>query len=89
MMSNDEFDFMVKNSQRVLKLNDQYKNHQYVEEFTKQCGAMLIYVTYVLEADVKFSLINRMRAWNYLQKTSEYRGHQANTQDHDGWGGGI
>ena len=33
-MANNEFDYIVKNSQRVLKLNDQYKNHPHVEEFT-------------------------------------------------------
>ena len=68
-LANNEFDYIVKNSQRILKLNYQYKNHPYVEEFTKQCSVMFIYGTY--EADVKFSLINRMRAWNYLQKTSD------------------
>ena len=39
-MGNNEFDYIVKNSQRVLKLN---KNHPYVEEFTKQCSVMFIY----------------------------------------------
>ena len=42
-MANNEFDYIVKNSQRVLNLNDQYKNHPYVEEFTKQCRVMFIY----------------------------------------------
>ena len=53
MTSGNEFDYIVKNSQNS-------------EEFTKQCSVMFIYGTY--EADVIFSLINRMRAWNYLQK---------------------
>ena len=95
MADDDEFDHIVKNSQRVLRLNDQYENHPYVEEFTKECNVMFVYGTYVLEgeADAKFSLgdiwklfpedtlrnnasnfcrqmINCMRAWNYLQKTS-------------------
>ena len=30
-----EIEMIVKNSQRVLRLNDQYENHPYVEEFTK------------------------------------------------------
>ena len=87
---------IVKNSRRVLRLNAQYENHPYVEEFTKQCNVMFIYGTYVLEgeANAKFSLgdiwnlfqedplpnnasnfcrqmINCMKAWNYLQKTSD------------------
>ena len=39
----------------MLRLNDQYKNHVYVEEFTKECN---VYGTYILEgeADAKFSL---------------------------------
>ena len=41
----DEFDHIVKNSQRVLKLNNQYKNHPYVEEITKKCNAMFVYRT--------------------------------------------
>ena len=54
----DEFDHIVKSSQRVLRLNNQYKNHQYVEEFRKGCNDMLVYGTYVLEVEVyvKFSL---------------------------------
>ena len=54
----DEFDYIVKNSQRVLGLSIQYENHQYVEEFTKQCNVMFIYGTYTLEGEVdsKFSL---------------------------------
>ena len=67
MTDDDEFDHIVKNSQRVLKLNDQYENHPSVKEFTKQCSVMFIYGT----SDVKLSLINRMRAWSYLQKTSD------------------
>ena len=31
----DEFEDMVKNSQRVLKLNAQYENHPYTKKFTK------------------------------------------------------
>ena len=88
MTDDDEFDHMVENSQRVLRLNAQYKNHPYVEEFTKECNVTFIYGTYVLEGetDAKFSLgdplpnntsnfcrqmIHYMRAWNYLQKTSD------------------
>ena len=58
MADDDEFDHIVKNSQRVLRLNDQYKNHPYVEEFTKGRSVMFMYGTYVLEGetDAKFSL---------------------------------
>ena len=34
-MADDQFDYIVKNPQRVLGLNIQYENHRYVEEFTK------------------------------------------------------
>ena len=35
MAEDDEFDHIVKNSQRVPRLNYQYENHSYVEHFTK------------------------------------------------------
>ena len=44
-MADDEFDHIVKNSQRVLGLSVQYENHQYVEEFTRQCNVIFIYGT--------------------------------------------
>ena len=49
MADDDEFDHLVKNLQRVLRLNDQYENHPYVEEFTKECSVMFVYGIYVLE----------------------------------------
>ena len=57
MADDDEFDHIVKNSQRVLKLNDQYENHPFAEEFTKERNVMFVYGTYVLEGEVdaKFS----------------------------------
>ena len=66
MADDDEFDHIVKNSQRVLRLNDQYENHPYVEEFTKGCNVMFVYGTYVLEGEVdaKFSLRD---IWNLFQ----------------------
>ena len=42
MANDDEFDYILKNSQRVLGLGVQYENHQYVEEFTKQWNVMFI-----------------------------------------------
>ena len=62
----DEFNHIFENLRRVLKLNAQYENHPYVEEFPKECSSMLIYGTYVLEweADAKFSL---GEIWNVLQ----------------------
>ena len=58
MADDDKFDHIVKNWEKVLRLNDQYKNHPYVEEFTKECNIMFVYGAYVLEgeADAKFSL---------------------------------
>ena len=66
MVGDNEFDHIVKNSQRVLKLNDQYENHLYVEEFTKEYSVMFVYGTYVLEgeADAKLSLGD---IWNLFQ----------------------
>ena len=57
MADDDEFEHIVKNSQRVLKLNAQYENHPHVE-VTKECNVIFVYGTYVLEgeADAKFSL---------------------------------
>ena len=65
-MADDEPDHIVKNSQRVPGLNNQYKNHPYVEEFTKERNFMFVYETYVLEgeADAKFSLND---IWNLFQ----------------------
>ena len=67
MADDDEVDHILENSQRVLRLNDQYENHPYVEEFTKECNVMFVYGTYVLdgEVDAKFSLDN---IWNFFQK---------------------
>ena len=95
MTDDHEFGRILENLQRILKLNAQYENHLYVEEFTKECSVIFLYRTYVVEgeADAKFSLgklwnlllagslpnnasnffrqmINCMRAWNYIQKTS-------------------
>ena len=58
MADGDEFEYIVKNSQRVLRLNNQYEYHPYFQEFTKECNVMFVYGTYVLEgeADAKFSL---------------------------------
>ena len=49
MADDDEYDHRIKSSQRVLRLNNQYENHQYVEEFTKECNVMFVYGNYVLE----------------------------------------
>ena len=67
MADDDEFDHIVKNSQRVLRWNDQYENHTYVEEFTKGRSVMFVYWIYVLEgeADAKFSLGD---IWNVFQE---------------------
>ena len=66
MADDDEFDHKVKNSQRVLILNYQYKNHLYAEDFTKECSVMFVYGTYVLEgeAEANFSLGD---IWNLFQ----------------------
>ena len=51
MADDDEFEYIVKNSQRVLKLSVLYENHPYVEEFTKQCNLIFMYGTYSLEGE--------------------------------------
>ena len=60
MADDDEFEHIIK------KLNDQYENHTYVEEITKECNVMFVSGTYVLEAEVdtKFSLGD---IWNLSQ----------------------
>ena len=67
MANDDKFDYIVKNSQKVLGLSVQYENHPYLEKFTKQCNVMFIYGTYTLEgeADSKFSLSD---IWNLFQE---------------------
>ena len=57
MPDDDEFDHVVENSKRLLKINDQYKNHTYVEKFTKERSVMSVYETYVLEGDAGAKLI--------------------------------
>ena len=66
MADDDEFDHIVKNSQRVLKLNGQYENYPYDEEDIKECNVMFVYRTYVPEGEVdaKFSLGD---IWNLFQ----------------------
>ena len=66
MAGNDESEYIVKNSQRLLGLNDQYENYPYVEEFTNGGNVMFVYGRYVLEgeADAKFSLGD---IWNLFQ----------------------
>ena len=58
MADDDELDHVVKNSNRVLRLNPQYENHLYVEKSTKECNVMFVYETYVLEGktEATFSL---------------------------------
>ena len=67
MADDDDFDQMVKNSQRVPRLNDQVENHPYVEKLTKECNVMFVHGTYILEgkADAKFSLGD---IWNLFQE---------------------
>ena len=43
----EEFEHIVENSQRILKLNDQYENHPYVDEFTKENSSSMLYTMIV------------------------------------------
>ena len=63
----DEFDNTVKNTQSVLRLNDQYENHLHVEKFREECHVMSVYGKYVLEGEVdaQFSLGD---IWKLFQK---------------------
>ena len=67
MADDNEFEYIAKNSQRLLRLNNQYENLPHVEEFTKGRSVMFVYGTYVLEweADAKFSLGD---IWNLFQE---------------------
>ena len=49
MADDDEFEYIVKNSQRVPGLNNKYESHPCVDGFTKECSVMFVYGTYVLE----------------------------------------
>ena len=51
MADDDEFNYIVKNTQRVLKLNAQYENHPYVEEFTEEFSVMFVYKRYLSEEE--------------------------------------
>ena len=62
----NEFDHIVKNSQRMLRLNDQYENHRYVEELTKECNVILVYNTFVLEGEVD-AIFSLGDIWNLFQ----------------------
>ena len=53
-MVDDEFDHIVKNSQRVLGLTAQCENNPYAEQFTKQCNVAFVYGIYVLEGLIFF-----------------------------------
>ena len=66
MADDGEFEYLVKNSQRMVRLNNQYENHLYVEEFIKECNVMFVYRTHILEggACAKFSLLDK---WNLFQ----------------------
>ena len=46
IVDDDEFDHIVTNSQRVLRLNDQYENHTNALEFTKGGNVMYLEHTF-------------------------------------------
>ena len=50
----------------MLRLNNEYENHPYFEQFTKRCNAMFVYGTYISEgeADAQISLCD---IWNLFQ----------------------
>ena len=57
MTNDDEFDHVVENSKTLLRINDQFENHTYVEKFTKERSVMSVYETYVLEGEAGAKLI--------------------------------
>ena len=65
MVDDDEFDQIVKNSQRVLRLNDQYEIILMLKNLQKSVDALLNNASNFCR-----QMINCMKAWNYLQKTS-------------------
>ena len=54
MADDDGIDHILENSQRVLRLNDQYENHPSYEEFIKECSVMFVYGAYVLEEEALY-----------------------------------
>ena len=73
MTYDHEFDHIHENLQRVLKLNGQYGNHSYAEEFTKECSVMFIHATYILEgkADAKLSFGEIWNCRQVLHQTTQ------------------
>ena len=67
MADDDEFNYIVKNTQRVLNLNAQYENHPYVEEFTKECSVMFVYRKYLLEEEADANFFWGGDIWNLFQ----------------------
>ena len=64
MADDDEFDQIVKNSQRVLRLNDQYEIILMLKNLQKSVDTLLNNTSNFCR-----QMINCMKAWNYLQKT--------------------
>ena len=47
----DEFAYIIKNSQIVFGLNAQYEHQPYIQEFRKECNVIFVYGTYALEGE--------------------------------------
>ena len=67
MADDDEFNYIIKNTQRVLNLNAQYENHPYVEEFAKECSVMFVYRKYLLEEEADANFFWGGDIWNLFQ----------------------
>ena len=67
MADDDEFNYIVKNTQRVLNLNAQYENHPYVEEFATECSVMFVYRKYLLEEEADANFFWGGDIWNLFQ----------------------
>ena len=49
MADRNEFEYIVKNLQKIFELNAQYEYHLYVDAFKKESSVVVLYGTYVLE----------------------------------------
>ena len=77
MKNNNEFDHIITNAKRVLKLSAQYEIHTYVQEFTKEFHVVFIYKIYVLEGEVNANF-DLNKAWDLLQDAVDPLSSDAN-----------
>ena len=79
MVNNDEFDHIIKNSQKDLKLNAQYENHPYVEDF----HVYIRNIRFRGDADAKFSSSNSNDSYGIYCRQVLYQTSKQLLQEND------